>query len=324
MKRRTFLAGAIAAAGSLAARAQGALPVVGLLHAGSREENAARIAAFARGFAAAGFVDGRNVIIEYRWANGRNEDLVGLAAGLVERNVAMLVAPGSTAAAVAAKRATSAIPIVFSSGSDPVALGLVASLNRPGGNATGITSLNSELAAKRLGVFRELAPKATHYFTLVKPTSELAAPFVADLSEAAGRIGIRIEVLKADTPAQIDAAIAAIPREQTCGLIFGPEGFFYIHRSRIAALALQHRLPAIFDVRDYVDAGGLASYGSDYFNVMELTGQYAGRVLKGEKPADLPVQQAAKFEFIINRRTATALGLDLSPTLLATADEVLD
>lgn len=247
-----------------------------------------------------------------------------MAADLVERNVGMLVAPGSTAAAVAAKRATSAIPIVFSSGSDPVALGLVASLNRPGGNATGITSLNSELAAKRLGVFRELAPKATHYFTLVKPTSELAAPFVADLSEAAGRIGLRIEVLKADTPAQIDAAIAAIPREQACGLIFGPEGFFYIHRSRIAALALQRRLPAIFDVRDYVDAGGLASYGSDYFNVMELTGQYAGRVLKGEKPADLPVQQAAKFEFVINRRTATALGLDLSPTLLATADEVLD
>jgi putative ABC transport system substrate-binding protein len=324
MKRRTFLAGAVAAAASVAARAQGALPVVGFLHAGSPEENTRRLAAFIRGFAAVGFVDGQNVTIEYRWAKGRNEDLAALAADLVRRNVAMIVTPGSTAAAVAAKQATSTIPVVFSSGTDPVALGLVASLNRPGGNSTGITSLNSELAAKRLGVFRELAPKTTRYFTLVKPTSELAAPFVADLNGAAGSLGLKVEVLKADTPAEIDAAFAAVPREPGCGMIFGPEGFFYVHRRRIAALALQRQLPTIFDVRDYVESGGLASYGSDYFNVMELTGNYAGRVLKGQKPADLPVQQATKFELVVNRKTAKALGLEISPMLLATADEVMD
>ena len=323
MKRRTFLAGAFAAASSFA-RAQGALPVIGVLHGGTPEENAKRLAAFLRGFAAAGFVDGQNVVLEYRWARGRNEDLAALAADLVKRNVAMIVTPGSTAGAAAAKRATSTIPIVFSSGTDPVALGLVASLNRPGGNATGITSLNAELAAKRLGVFREMAPMTTHYFTLVRPASELAAPFVADLNGAAGSLGVKVEVLKAGTAAEIDAAFAAIPREPGCGLIFGPEGFFYVHRRRIAELALQRRLPTIFDVRDYVDAGGLASYGSDYYNVMELTGNYAGRVLKGEKPADLPVQQATKFELVINRRTAKALGLELSPMLLATADEVVD
>lgn len=325
MNRREFagLIGSTAIWPTLA-RAQASLPVIGLLHAGSPDENTKRLAAFTRGFAAAGFVDGRNVVIEARWARGRNEDLAAMAADLVKRDVAMIVTPGSTAAAVAAKRATSAIPIVFSSGTDPVALGLVASLNRPGGNATGITSLNSELAAKRLGVFRELAPKTTHYFTLVKPGSELAAPFVADLSEAAGKIGVKVEVLKADTPADIEAAFDAVPGEPGSGLIFGPEGFFYIHRSRIAELALQRGLPTIFDVRDYVEAGGLASYGSDYYNVMELTGNYAGRVLKGEKPADLPVQQATKFELVINRKTAKALGLDISPMLLATADEVMD
>lgn len=325
MNRREFSALiASAAVWPAVARAQGALPVIGLLHGGSPEENTKRLAAFTKGFAAAGFVDGQNVVIEYRWARGRNEDLAAMATDLVKRNVAMIATPGSTAAAAAAKRATSTIPIVFSSGTDPVALGLVASLSRPGGNATGITSLNSELAAKRLGVFRELAPKTSHYFTLIKPTSELAAPFVADLTGAAGSLGVKVEVLKADTLAEIDAAFAAVPREPGCGLIFGPEGFFYIHRNHIAALALQRGLPTIFDVRDYVDAGGLASYGSDYFDIMELTGNYAGRVLKGEKPADLPVQQATKFEMVVNRSTARALGLELSPMLLATADEVVD
>lgn len=325
MNRREF-AGLMAGAAvwPAAAAAQGALPVIGLLHAGSPEENTRRLEAFIKGFAATGFVDGQNVTIEYRWARGRNEVLADMAADLVKRNVAMIVTPGSTAAAVAVKRATSTVPIVFSSGTDPVALGLVASLNRPGGNATGITSLNSELAAKRLGVFRELAPQTTHYFTLVKPTSELAAPFVADLAAAAGSLGTKVEVLKADTPAEIEAAFAAIPGEPGCGLIFGPEGFFYINRRRIAELALQRRLPTIFDVRDYVDAGGLASYGSDYFNVMELTGNYAGRVLRGEKPSDLPVQQATKFELVINRKTAKALGLEISSPLLATADDVID
>lgn len=324
MKRREFvtlLGGA--AAWPLAARAQ-ALPVIGFLHAGSPEENVKRIAAFRKGLAAGGFVEGQNVTVEYRWARGHNELLVRLAAELVAKGVTIIVTPGSTAAAVAAKKATATIPIVFSSGTDPVGLGLVNSLNKPGGNATGITSLNAELAAKRLGLFRELAPKVQHYFTLVKPSSELAAPFVKDLESAASGLGVHVDVLNAETADAIDKAFAQIPREQDCGIVFGPEGFFYVHRAHIAELALARGLPTIHDVRDYVEAGCLASYGSDYYNAMELTGSYAARVLKGEKPADLAVQQATRFEMVLNRKTAKALGIEISATLLATADDVID
>ena len=326
MRRREFIVG-IGAVATLpfTVRAQSpAMPVIGFLHAGSPDENAKRLDAFRKGLAAAGYVEGKNVAIEYRWASGRTQELAAMAADLIGKSVALIVTPGSTAAAVAAKAATSTVPIVFSSGTDPVALGLVGSLNRPGGNATGITSLNAELAAKRLGLFRELVPGLTRYFTLVRPSSELAAPFVADLQKAAATIGIDVEVLKADTAEEIDAGVASIPQQAGCGMIFGPEGFFYIHRKRIADLALARSLPTIFDVRDYADAGGLASYGSDYFNVMELTGNYVARVLRGEKPADLPVQQATKFELVINRKTATTLGIDISRTLLATADDVID
>jgi putative ABC transport system substrate-binding protein len=326
MRRRAFiglLGGAVAL--PFAVRAQtSAMPVIGFLHAGSPDENAKRLDAFRKGLAAAGFVEGKNVVIEYRWASGKTQELAAMAADLIGKSVALIVTPGSTAAAVAAKAATSTVPIVFSSGTDPVALGLVGSLNRPGGNATGITSLNAELAAKRLGLFRELAPRLTRYFTLVRPSSELAAPFVADLQGAAASLGVGVDVLQADTSDEIDAALASIPQQAGCGMIFGPEGFFYIHRKRIADLALARALPTIFDVRDYADAGGLASYGSDYFNLMELTGNYVARVLRGEKPADLPVQQATTFELVINRKTAKALGIDISRTLLATADDVID
>jgi putative ABC transport system substrate-binding protein len=298
--------------------------VIGFLHAGSPDQNVKRLAAFRKGLSAAGFVEGQNVAIEYRWAAGNNAELPAMAADLIRRQVTLIATPGSTAAAVVARAATSTIPIVFSSGTDPVALGLVASLNRPGGNATGITSLNTEVAAKRLGLFRDLVPRAQHYFTLVKPTSELAAPFVKDLQGAAASLGLEVKVLNANTADEIDAAFAGLPRQPGNVMVFGPEGFFYVHRVRVAALALQQVLPTMFDVRDYVDAGGLASYGSDYYNVMELTGNYAARVLKGEKPADLPVQQATKFEFVINRKTAKALGVEISPTLLATADEVIE
>jgi ABC-type uncharacterized transport system substrate-binding protein len=324
MRRREFLGAFAGMALPFAARAQQPLPVIGFLHAGSPEENEKRLAAFRKGLAAGGFVEGQNVAVDYRWARGRNEELAGMAAELIGKGVAVIVTPGSTAAAVAAKKATATIPVVFSSGTDPVGLGLVGSLNRPGGNATGITSLNAELAAKRLGLFRELAPKTRHYFTMVKPSSELAAPFVEDLARAASELGMQVDVLNADTTADIDNAFARIPREQACGIVFGPEGFFYVHRAHIAELALSRGLPTIFDVRDYVEAGGLASYGSDYYNVMELTGSYAARVLKGEKPADLPVQQATKFEMVLNRKTATALGIEISATLLATADDVIE
>ncbi|SHG39965.1 ABC transporter substrate-binding protein [Bradyrhizobium erythrophlei] len=329
MRRRRFigLVGGAAASATLwplAARAQQDLPVIGLLHAGSREENAKRLASFQKGLADAGFVEGQNVTIEYRWASGRNDDLPAMAADLVRRRVSVITTPGSTAAAVVASAATTTIPVVFSSGTDPVALGLVTSLRRPGGNVTGITSLNAELAAKRLGLLRELVPKAARYFALVKPTSELAAPFVRDLLGAAASLDITVDVLNADTADQIDAAFAGIPKSPGNVMVFGPEGFFYIHRARIADLALRGGLSTMFDVRDYVDAGGLASYGSDYLDLMELTGNYVARVLKGAKPADLPVQQATKFEFVINRKTARALGIEIPPTVLATADDVID
>jgi putative ABC transport system substrate-binding protein len=330
MRRRDFmgLVGGAAAAPMLrplAARAQQpAMPVIGFLHAGSPEENAKRLAAFRKGLADAGFVEGQNVAIEYRWASGRNELLPDMAADLIRRQVTAIVTSGSTAAAVVAKAATATIPIVFSSGTDPVALGLVPSLNRPGGNVTGITSMNAELAAKRLGLLRELVPKASHYFTLVKPSSELAAPYVRDLRGAATSLGIEIEVLNANTATEIDVAFTGIPQAPGNVMVFGPEGFFYVRRAQIVELALRHAIPTMFDVRDYVESGGLASYGSDFFNVMELSGNYAARVLKGEKPADLPVQQASKFELVLNRKTATALGIEISPTLLATADEVID
>lgn len=324
MRRREFIGGAIAVAALSRAQAQAAMPVIGFLHGGSAEENVKRLAAFRKGLASGGFTEGQNVAIEYRWASGRNDDLPALAADLVRRNVALIATPGSTAASVAARKATATIPIVFSSGTDPVALGLVEGLNRPGGNATGISSLNAELSAKRLGIFRELVPGVSRYFALVKPSSALAAPFVRDLERAAAPLGIRVEVLEADTEGEIDTAFARLPSTPGAGLVFGPEGFFYVYRARIAELALSHRVPAIFDVRDYVEAGGLASYGSDYFNVMELAGEYTARVLKGARPAELPVQQATKFELVLNRKTAAALGLAISPTLLATADDVIE
>jgi putative ABC transport system substrate-binding protein len=324
MKRRQFiwLLG-IGTALPLTARAQ-RKPVIGLLHAGSPEENAKRLAAFRSGLAAGGFVEGQNIDVEYRWAFGKNERLPELAADLVHEQVALITTPGSTAAAVAAKKATDTIPIVFSSGTDPVDLGLVGSLNRPGGNATGVTSLNAELSAKRLGIFRELVPNVSRVFTLVNPASDLAAPFVHDLEHAAASLNVRVEVLSANTSSQIEAAFAQIPQQAGCGMVFGPEGLFFVHRAQIADLALARRLPAIFDVRDYVEVGGLASYGSDYYNVMELTGGYVARVLKGERPADLPVQQATKFEMVLNRKTALALGVEIPSALLATADDVIE
>jgi putative ABC transport system substrate-binding protein len=326
MRRREFFGTMIGAScWPLAARAQQpALPVIGFLHAGSPDENVKRLAAFRKGLADAGFVEGKNVAIEYRWASGKNDQLPAMAADLIRHKVAVITTPGSTAASVVAKAATTAVPIVFSSGTDPVALGLVASLNRPGGNVTGITSLNAELAAKRLGLLHDLVPSASRYFTLVKPTSELAAPFLSDLRSASASSGIQVEVLNANTAGEIDRAFAGLPQAPGNVMVFGPEGFFYIHRAHIAELALRHALPTFFDVRDYVDAGGLASYGSDYSNVMELTGNYVARVLNGEKPADLPVQQATKFELVLNLKTAKALGIEVPPKLLATADDVVE
>jgi putative ABC transport system substrate-binding protein len=326
--RRRYVISLIAAtiaAYPLAGRAQqAALPVIGFMHSGSPDQNVERLAAFRKGLRGGGFVEGQNVTIEYRWAFGKNEQLPGLAADLVRRQVSLIATPGSTPATVAAKAATASIPIVFGVGTDPVALGLVASLSRPGGNATGITSLNAELAAKRLALFRELVPGATRYFALVNPASELAAPFSKDLHGAAARLGIDLEVLRASTDREIEAAFSALPRQPGIAMVFGPDAFFYIRRAHIAELALRDRVPTTFDVRDYADAGGLMSYGADFLNVMELAGNYAARVLKGEKPAELPVQDPAKFEMVINLKTAKALGIDVPQKLLLTADDVIE
>ncbi len=303
---------------------QAAMPVIGFLHSSSPEENVRRLGAFLEGLHESGFVEGRNVAIEYRWALGHTEKLQALAADLVRRQVAVIATPGSTVASVAAKQATSTIPIVFTSGSDPVELGLVASLNHPGGNLTGVTSVNADISAKRLGLLRELVPQAMRYFALVNPASQLAEPFTRDLQAGAARLGIQIEVLRASTDAEIEALFSGLPRQGGSVLVSSPDAFLYSRRKQLAALALSFHVPASFDVRDYVDAGALVSYGADYLNVMQLAGSYTGRILKGEKPADLPVVQPEKFELVINLKTARALGLSVPPTLLATADDVVE
>jgi putative tryptophan/tyrosine transport system substrate-binding protein len=290
---------------------------------GPAEQNAPRVAAYRKGLSEAGFIEGQNVAIEFRWADWHEDRLPDTAADLVRRQVAVIAAPNA-AAVFAAKAATTTIPIVFATGADPVALGFVASLNRPGGNVTGITSLNNEVTTKRLGVLRELVPQAARYFTLVNPTSVLAQPFIKDLQTGAATLGIHVDILRARTEREIDAAFASLPQQPGNVLVFGPEPFFYDRREQIAALAVRYTVPAAFDVRDYVDAGGLMSYGGDFLNVMQLAGVYTGRILEGAKPADLPVQQTTKFEFVINLKTAKALGVAVPPTLLALTDDVIE
>src|ERR1700742_1455199 len=330
MRRREFMslvggAAAMSVARSPLARAQpAAMPVIGFLHSGSAAANAKRVTAYLKGLHDAGFVEGQNVAIEYRWASDNDDELPAMAADLVSRKVAVIVTPGSTAASIVAKHATTTIPIVFTSGSDPVELGLVASLNRPGSNLTGITSINADISAKRFGVLHQMVPQATRYFGLVNSASPLAGPVTRQLKAGAASIGVSIEILHAKTEEEIDAAFAGLPHDSGSVLVSSPDAFLYSRRKRIAALAASHAVPAIFDVRDYVDAGALVSYGADYLNVMRLAGDYTARILKGEKPADLPVIQPDKFELVINLKAAKALGVTVPSTLLATADEVVE
>jgi putative tryptophan/tyrosine transport system substrate-binding protein len=300
------------------------MPVIGFLHSGEPEPNVKRLAAFRKGFSEAGFIEGQNVAIEFRWAGGQNERLPDLAADLVRRQVAVIATAGSTPAALAAKAATTTIPVVFAAGADPIALGLVPSLNRPGGNVTGITSTNAELAAKRLGLLHELVPQAARYFALVNPTSALTELIVKDLQAGARTLGLPVEILHASNDREIDAAFASLPQGSGNVLAFGPDAFFYIRRVQIAALAARHAVPAMADGRDYVEAGALVGYGADFLNLMQLAGGYTGRILKGEKPADLPVMQSTKYEFVINMKTAKALGVKISDNLLSLADEVIE
>jgi len=325
--RRKFLAalGGAAAAWPLAALAQQRMPVIGFLGSTSAQVGAKFLEAFRKGLSETGYVEGRNVAIEFRWAGGREDRMPELAADLVRRQVAVIAAPASTAGALAAKAATSSIPIVFGIGSDPVALGLVASLNRPGGNVTGIKSLNVELTAKRLGLLRELAPQATRLIALVSPNAALTDPTVKEVHASVPTLGVPVEILYAgNSDRDIEAAFANLSQKPGAALLVTPNAFFLARRALIVTLAARHALPTVYFAREFADIGGLISYGTSVDNLYERTGIYTGRVLKGEKPADLPVAQPTKFEMVINLLTAKALAIDVPPTLLALADEVIE
>jgi putative ABC transport system substrate-binding protein len=270
------------------------------------------------------YVEGQNVAIEYRWAE-QNDRLPALAAELVRQRVAVIATPGGTAATLAAKAATATIPIVFSIGTDPVKIGLVASLNRPGGNATGISDLGLELGAKRLGLLHELLPGAARFGVLVNPDNPfMTESIVAELQTAASAVGRQIEVVTARTNGDIDMAFATLVKKRADALLVSPDPLFVTRRVQLITLAVRHTLPALYHRREFAEAGGLMSYGSDLPDQFRQTGVYAGRILKGEKPAEMPVQLPTKFEFLINLQTARVIGLDISPMLLARADEVIE
>jgi len=328
MRRRefiTFLGGA-AAAWPLAARAQQpAMPVIGFLGSSSAQVSVKNLEAFRKGLSERGYVEGRNVAIEFRWSGGREDRMPELAADLVRRQVAVIAAPASTAGALAAKAATSNIPIVFGTGSDPVALGLVASLNRPGGNATGIVSLNVELTAKRLGLLRELAPRATRFVALVNRSAVMTDAIIKEVHASVPTLGVPVEILYAgNSDRDIEAAFANLSQKPGAALLVTVDSFFFTRRALIVTLAARHALPTIYFRREFAEIGGLVSYGTSVDNIHELIGIYSGRVLKGEKPADLPVTQPTKFDMVINLSTAKALAIDVPPTLLALADEVIE
>jgi ABC-type uncharacterized transport system substrate-binding protein len=327
MRRRAFitLLGS-AAAWPLAARAQQpSMPVIGFLDSHSPEPTADRLRGFHRGLKESGYVEGENVAIVYRWAEGQNDRLPELAAELVRRQVAVIATTGGTPSALAAKAATTTIPIVFAVPEDPVRLSLVASLARPGGNATGINFFNAELAAKRLELLRELVPAAVHVAVLVNPTN--VANTEANLKEvqlASRAMGLQVQVVRASTSREIDAAFGTIVRERADALFVGGDALFNSRRLQLALLAARHGLPATYPSRDYPVSGGLMSYGTDVTDAFRQVGAYAGRILKGAKPADLPVVQASKFELVINHQTARMLGITVPPTLLTAADELIE
>jgi ABC-type uncharacterized transport system substrate-binding protein len=326
MRRRDFitlLGGA--AAWPLAAHAQQPLPVVGYLGTETPELWASRLRAFHQGLGETGFVEGRNVAIEYRWAEGRNERLPALASDLVQRQVNVLAAPGSTASVLAAKAATQTIPIVFMVGTDPVQIGLVASLNRPGGNLTGIVNLTIEMAAKRFEVLHELVPAATSLALLVNWANRVnAEALVTETQRAARSLGVDLLVLNASSQTEIEAAFATLVDRRVGGLSIGSDALFITHYDQIIALADRHKLPTIDQFREFTTAGGLVSYGPNSFDTWRPVGVYTGRILKGEKPADLPVQQATKVELTINLKAAKALGITFPLTVLGRADEVIE
>jgi putative ABC transport system substrate-binding protein len=327
MQRRDFITfiGGAAAAWPLVARAQQpAMPVIGYLSSRSPGETAALVAAFRKGLGEAGYVEGQNVAIEYRWAEGQYDRLPALAADLVRRVVAVMVTTGGEPSALAAKAATSTIPIVFTVGGDPVKLGLVESFNRPGGNSTGVSVLTTAPEAKRLGLLHELMPDAKIVGVLINPKYQEAEAQARELRDAAGTIGQRIHIAYAGSDAELEPAFETLVRERAEALLVGADPFFDTRRDRIIALAGERRLPAVYQFREYPVGGGLMSYGVSLPDGYRQVGSYAGQILKGAKPADLPIVQSIRFEFVINMKTAKSLGLEVPAMLLARADEVIE
>jgi putative tryptophan/tyrosine transport system substrate-binding protein len=327
MRRRKFmtLLGGAAAAWPLAARAQQpAMPVVGFLSSRSPDESKHLVAAFRAGLQTGGYVEGQSVAIDYRWAEGQYDRLPALATDLVRRGVTVLATTGGEAVALAAKAATMTIPIVFGVSEDPVPYGLVASHNRPGGNATGVNFLVTELGSKQLGLLHELIPAAARVGLLVNPKFAATERAMRDVTAAAAAIGLQVDVVQASDSREIESVFRTLVHNKADALLVGPDAFFVSRRLQLAILAARHALPAVYNVREYPEAGGLMSYGTNVRDAYRQIGVYVGRILKGAKPADLPVVQSSKFELVINLPTARALGIEVPPNLLARADEVIE
>ena len=327
MRRREFmgLLGGLAAFPLTARAQQGSMPVVGFLGTSSAELFAQPLRAFREGLRETGYVEGRNVAIEFRWANGQNDRLPELATDLVRRQVSVIAAPGSTPAALAAKAATATIPIVFQVGVDPVVAGLVTSLARPEGNVTGVTNINTELVSKRLELLREVVPKATVVALLVNPTSpEITESVSKDLQLTAWSLGLQLRILEASTDRDFDTVFATLKQLQVGALVIAPDAFFISRTEQLGALTARHAVPAVTQFREFAVAGGLMSYGGSFTEPTRQVGIYTGRILKGEKPQNLPVQQTTKVELVINLRTAKALGVTVPQSVQNRADEVIE
>jgi putative ABC transport system substrate-binding protein len=325
VRRREFIAGLGAAAWVSRARAQqSAVPVVGFVYAGSADTSAGYLTPFRKGLGETGYVEGQSVTVEYHWLNGQYDRLPALMADLVRRRVAVIATPINAPGAIAAKAATATIPIVFAVGADPVELGLVASLALPGGNATGINFFALEVNAKRLGLLYQLVPKVVRVAVLLNPSNATSAEVtLRSVQEAASVNGLQIQVINASTSREIDAAFATLARERPDALFVSGDAFFNTRRVQFATLATRDKIPAAYPEREYVEAGGLMSYGTSFADTFRQVGIYTGSILKGAKPANLPVVQSTKFEFVINLQTARALDIEVPPTLLALADDVI-
>ena len=326
MRRREFIAlvGGVAAWPHAGRSQQSAMPVIGYLGAQSPAVFASRVRAFRQGLAELGFVEGRNVAIEFRWAEGQHNRLAALAAELVNLQVTVIVAPGGAPAALAARSATTTIPIVFEMGADPVAMGLVDSLSRPGGNLTGVSSLSVEVTPKRVEFLHQVLPTAGVFAVLVNPTSPTAESQLRDLQSAAGTLGLKLHVLHASAARDLDTVFATLSQLRASGLVIASDTFLGTHGEQLAALAVRHAMPAVHQSRDFTIAGGLMSYGGSFVELHRQAGSFTGRIIMGAKPADLPVRQVTIIEFLINLRTAKSLGVTFPRSLLVLADELIE